>query len=413
MQLRYRFRLYPQPGQRQALARAFGCARVVYNDTVAARRAAYQAGEKYPSSAAVQRQLITEAKKSPERAWLSNVAHSILQQAVQDCDAAYKNFFGSLSGTRKGKGVGAPRFKSRKDRRQAIRFQSGRFRVLDNGKLRLSKVGDVRVAWSRALPSTPSSVTIIKTADGRYFASFVVEASDETQPPALDANGDEAEVGLDLGLSAFAVDQHGNTITNPKFLRRAERKLKRAHRAVSRKQKGSKNRDKARRKLARQHGKVADTRLNWLHQETTRLVRENQVIVVEDLAVSGLARTHLAKSVYDASWGTFRRLLTEKATRCGRELVVIDRWLPTSKTCSGCGASKDSMPLSVRVFECVACGLVLDRDVNAARNILAAGRKLAAETRREAERLNACGASVRPQTGAIGDEAGTRRGQAA
>lgn len=403
-QLRYRFRLYPQPGQRMALAQSFGNARVVYNDAVRARRDAYQAGEKFPSSTVLQKRLVTDAKRTVEREWLGRAQHSMLQQAIRDCDQAYRNFFDSLCGKRAGRRVGRPRFKSKRDRRQAIRFQPDGFRVLGNGGLRLSKIGDLKVAWSRDLPSTPSSVTVIATADGRYFASFVVEVGDETQPPVVDEHGDEAECALDLGLSAFAVDQHGNAITNPKFLRRAERKLIRAQRELSRKQKGSKNRAKARKKVARQHGKVADARADWMQQETTRIARENQAVYLEDLAVSGLARTRLAKSVHDASWGAFRRLLTEKCARYGRELVIIDRWLPTSKTCSGCGAVKEAAPLSMRTFECGACGLVMDRDRNAALNILAAGR---------AERLNACGADVRPATRAVGVEAGTQRGRAA
>lgn len=404
MQLRYRYRLYPKPGQRMALAQSFGNARVVYNDAVRARRDAYTAGQKYPSSGVLQKRLVTDAKRTAERGWLAKAQHSMLQQAIRDCDQAYRNFFDSLSGKRAGRRAGVPRFKSKRDRRQAIRFQPDGFTVLDNGKLRLSKIGDVPVAWSRNLPRKPSSVTIVGTADGRYFASFVVSVGDETMPEAVDEAGDEHELALDLGLSAFAVDQHGDAITNPKFLRRAERKLKRVQRELSRKQNGSKNRAKARRKVARVHAKVADTRADWMQQVTTRIARENQAVYLEDLAVSGLARTRLAKSVHDASWGMFRRLLTEKCGRLGRELVVIDRWLPTSKTCSGCGVAKEAAPLSMRTFECAACGLVMDRDRNAAWNILAAGR---------AERLNACGADVSPAVRAVGVEAGTQRDRAA
>ncbi|CAM03775.1 putative transposase [Saccharopolyspora erythraea NRRL 2338] len=391
MQLRYRYRLYPTPGQKQALARAFGCARVVYNDTVAARRAAHANGDKYPSGTVLQKRLITDAKKTNERAWLTDAAAQMLQQAIRDCDQAYKNFFDSLKGRRGGRRMGAPRFKSRKDARQAIRFTRGAFSAVTDGKLTLAKIGDIKVAWSRDLPSVPSSCTVIKTADERFFASFVVEVGDETLEPV------DAETGIDLGLSAFAVDDQGRIIDNPRFLRRAERKLKRLQRAVSRKQKGSNNRNKARKKLARQHAKVRDTRLDWLHKTTTTLIRENQAVYVEDLAVSGLARTRLAKSVHDASWGTFRRLLEEKAARYGRDLVVIDRWLPTSQTCFACGRIDGPKPLSVRTWSC-SCGTHHDRDQNAARNILAAGR---------AERLNACGGDVRPRTGAVAAEAGT------
>nr|WP_245780013.1 transposase [Actinopolyspora righensis] len=406
MQLRYRYRIYPSDDQRQALAQAFGNARVVYNDAVRARQDAHAAGEKFPTGTVLQKRLITDAKHSEERGWLGQCSNIVLQQAIRDCDTAYRNFFDSLKGKRAGRRVGAPRFKSRKDNRQAIRLHTGGFSIRPNGKLRLARIGDVKVAWSRDLPSAPSSVTVVKTADERYFASFVVEVGDETLPAAVDEAGQDVELGLDLGLSAFAVDQHGRVLDNPRFLRRAERKLKRAQRELSRKQRGSNNRAKARRRLARQHTKVTDTRSDWLHKATTSIVRENQTIVLEDLAVSGLARTRLAKSVHDASWGTFRRLLSEKAARYGRELVVIDRWLPTSRTCSSCGRIDGPKSLDVRTWEC-PCGAVHDRDTNAARNILAAGR---------AERQNDCGPDVRPHTGADGDEtgsSGTPRGAAA
>ncbi|WP_017977188.1 RNA-guided endonuclease InsQ/TnpB family protein [Actinopolyspora halophila] len=397
MQLRYRYRLYPSDEQRQALAQAFGNARVVYNDAVRARQDAYAVGEKFPSGTQLQKRLITDAKRTEERGWLSECSNIVLQQAIRDADAAYRNFFDSMRGKRTGRRVGAPRFKSRKDNRQAIRLHTGGLSIRANGKLRLARIGDVTVSWSRDLPSAPSSVTVVKTADDRYFASFVVEAGEETLPAAVDADGNEVEIGLDLGLSAFAVDQHGRVIDNPRFLRRAERKLKRAQRELSRKQRGSNNRAKARKRLARQHAKVSDTRQDWLHKATTSIVQENQLIVLEELAVSGLARTRLAKSVHDASWGTFRRLLEEKAARYGRELVVIDRWLPTSQTCSACGRIDGAKPLSVRTWSC-PCGASHDRDINAAVNILAAGR---------AERQNACGPDVRPHTGADGDEAGS------
>lgn len=397
MQLRYRYRLYPTDEQRQALAQAFGNARVVYNDAVRARQEAYRAGETFPTGTVLQKRLITDAKHTEERGWLAECSNIVLQQAIRDCDTAYRNFFDSLTGKRAGRRVDTPRLKSKRDRRQTIRLHTGGFSIRSNGKLRLARIGDVKVAWSRDLPSAPSSVTVVKTADDRYFVSFVVAVGDDIPAAAIDEDGDDVEIGLDLGLSAFAVDQHGIVIDNPRFLRRAERRLKRLQRAVSRKQRGSNNRNKARQRLARQHAKVADTRADWLHKATTSIVRENQTIVVEDLAVSGLARTRLAKSVHDASWGTFRRLLAEKAARYGRDLVVIDRWLPTSQTCSECGRIDGKKPLDVRRWQC-PCGTVHDRDQNAARNILAAGR---------AERQNTCGGDARPHTGAVADEAGS------
>ncbi len=381
MQLRYTFRLYPTPGQCAALARAFGCSRVVFNDGLRARQDAHAAGLPYISDGELSKRVITEAKKTPQRAWLGEVSAVVLQQALADLNTAYRNFFASLSGKRKGPKAAPPRFRSRKDNRQVIRFtRNARFQVTAGGKLRLPKIGDVKVRWSRRLPSEPSSVTVIKDAAGRYFASFVVEAAGEPLPQTA------AEIGIDLGLTHFAVLSDGRKIGNRRFLRRAERRLRKAQQALSRKAKGSNNRAKAVVKVARAHARVADARRDFAHQLSTRIVRENQAVMVEDLAVKGLARTRLAKSVHDAGWGQFTQMLTYKAARHGRTLVKVDRWFPSSKLCSACGAVAESMPLNVRSWAC-PCGAVHDRDVNAAKNILAAGR---------AERLNACGGTVRP-----------------
>ncbi|BAD56362.1 RNA-guided endonuclease InsQ/TnpB family protein [Nocardia farcinica] len=377
MQLRYNFRVYPTPGQRIALAKAFGCARVVYNDALRTRQDAYEAGERL-SDTDVQRRVVTEAKKTDSRVWLSEVASVALVQACQDARAAYRNWFDSMSGKRAGRKVGRPRFRSRKDNRQAIRLTRNGFSLKPNRKLYAAKIGDLDVRWSRDLPSAPSSVTLIKDAAGRYFASFVVDV--DTEPlPATDP-----EVGIDLGLSTFAVLSNGKTIESPKFLRRAERKLRKAQQSLSRKQQGSNNRAKARVRVAKAHAKIRDSRADWAHKNTTALIRENQAVYVEDLAVSGLARTNLAKSVHDAAWGTFLRMLEDKAARYGRVVHKIDRWFPSSQTCHVCGRVDGPKPLSVRTWSC-PCGAVHDRDLNAAKNILAAGR---------AERLNACGETV-------------------
>ncbi|MFB7877084.1 RNA-guided endonuclease InsQ/TnpB family protein [Nocardia sp. NPDC056064] len=378
MQLRYRFRLNPTPGQQVALARAFGCARVVYNDAIHTRKQARREGLPYPKDAELSKAL-TAVKRTPERAWLSDVSSVVLQQALADANTAYRNFFASITGKRRGPRVGEPRFRSRRDNRQAIRFtRNAHFAVTGGGKLRLPKIGDVPVRWSRVLPSEPSSVTVIKDAAGRYFASFVVEATDEPLPVTAD------EVGIDLGLTTFAVLSNGRTIISPKFLRRAERKLRKAQQDLSRKAVGSNNRAKARIKVARTHAEVRDARLDFAHKQSTTLIRENQAIYVEDLCVRGLARTRLAKSVHDAGWGMFLRLIQEKARRYGRAVVKVDRFFPSSQTCSDCGRVDGPKPLSVRTWAC-PCGAVHDRDLNAAKNILAAGR---------AERRNACGETV-------------------
>ncbi|WP_330301849.1 MULTISPECIES: RNA-guided endonuclease InsQ/TnpB family protein [unclassified Streptomyces] len=385
MQLRYSFRLYPDSDQRAALARAFGCARVVFNDAVRAREDARTAGEAFPAAGKLSKKLITAAKQTASRAWLGEVSSVVLQQALRDAEAAYRNFFASLKGERRGAKMGAPRFKSRKDRRQSIRFTANaRWSITDNGRLNLPKIGAVPVKWSRALPTQPSSVTVIKDAAGRYFASFVIDTNphtDATRMPDTDQM-----VGIDLGLAHFAVLSDGRVIDSPRFLRRAEKKLKKAQRELSRKQKGSKNREKARLKVARAHAKVTDARKEFHHQLSTQLIRDNQAIGVEDLAVKGLARTRLAKSVHDAGWAQFVAMLDYKAVRYGRTLVKIGRFEPTSQVCSECGVKDGPKPLHVRSWTCAACGAVHDRDHNAAINVkTAAGLAVAA-----------CGAQVRP-----------------
>jgi len=396
MQLRYSFRLYPTEAQRQSLSRTFGCARVVFNDALAARRAAFAAGQPYISDAESSKRL-TAAKRTPERAWLAEVSSVVLQQALADLNTAYRNFFDSVAGRRKGPNCAPPRFRSRKDSRQSVRFtRNSKFAVLDNGRLRLPKVGDVPVRWSRGLPAAPSSVTVIRDPSGRYFASFVVETYEEPLPET------DAECGIDVGLGYFAVLDDGTKVRSPRFLRRAERKIKRAQRDLSRKQQGSRNREKARVKVARAHAHVADARRDFHHKLSTSIVRENQAVMIEDLAVRGLARTRLAKSVHDAGWSTFTSMLEYKARLYGREVMKIGRWEPTTQVCSACGTRDGRKPLHVREWTCAACGTVHDRDVNAARNILALGRR---------ERLNARGGDARPPLAvAIASETGSRRG---
>jgi putative transposase len=381
MQLRYSYRLDPWPRHRAAFGKAFGCARVVFNDALHAREAAHRAGAPYVTDSGLSARL-TAIKKAPERAWLNEVSSVVLQQALADLNAAYRNYFASISGKRNGPKVQPPRFRSRKDHRQAIRFTANaRFRVLPNGKLRLPKIGDVPVRWSRPLPSEPSSVTVIKDSAGRYFASFVVE----TGPSTLQAA--EPVMGIDLGLAHFAVLSDGRKIAAPRFLRRAEKLLKRRQRELSRKQKGSRNRDKARVKVARAHVRVADARRDFHHQLSTRLIRENQAVAVEDLAVKGLGRTRLAKSVHDAGWASFVNMLEYKARLYGREFHRIGRFTPTSQTCSLCGVKDGPKPLHVRAWRCRGCGAWLDRDINAAINIAKAAGLA----------VTACRAQVRPE----------------
>ncbi|MGC5003940.1 RNA-guided endonuclease InsQ/TnpB family protein [Streptomyces sp. DT203] len=394
MQLRYSFRLYPNGPQRSALARAFGCARVVYNDALRAREDARANGDVFPKTGDLSRLLITEAKKTTERAWLGTVSAVVLQQSLRDLDTAYRNFFDGLGGKRPR--MGAPRFKSRKDNRQAVRFTANaRWKITAGGDLSLPKIGDVRVKWSRILPSTPSTVTVVKDAAGRYFASFVVQTGPEEMLPEV-----AGQVGIDLGLSHFAILSDGTKIESPRFLRRAEKKLKREQQRLARKAKGSNNRTKARLKVARAHAQVADARREFHHQLSTRIIRDNQAVAVEDLAVKGLARTRLAKSVHDAGWSAFVAMLEYKAARYGRTFVRIGRFEPTSQVCCVCGIKDGPKPLHIRVWECGACGAVLDRDINAAVNVAKAAGLA----------VSACRAQVRPGlVPAQRDEAGTHR----
>ncbi|MGW1198463.1 RNA-guided endonuclease InsQ/TnpB family protein [Streptomyces sp. NPDC002536] len=384
MQLRYAFRLYPEPGQRTALARAFGCARVVFNDALRAREGARAQGLPFVKSAELSRAL-TVAKSTPERAWLGEVSSVVLQQSLRDLDTAYRNFIDGLKGKRPK--VGPPRLKSRKDARQAIRFTANaRWKITSRGRLSLPKIGEIKVKWSRELPVTPSSVTVVKDAAGRYFASFVIDtdcATDQARWGALDP---DAAIGIDLGLTHFATLSDGTKIDSPRFLRRAEKKLKKAQRKLSRKQKGTKNRAKARLKLARAHARVVDARKEFHHQLSTKLIRENQAVAVEDLAVSGLARSRLAKSVHDAGWSQFVSMLEYKAQRYGRAFVKVGRFEPTSQVCSDCGHRDGPKPLNVREWTCPACGTRHDRDHNAAKNVKAAAGLVA----------SACGVPVRP-----------------
>ncbi|ONI89048.1 transposase [Actinosynnema sp. ALI-1.44] len=397
MQARYRYRIEPTDAQRSMLARTFGCARVVFNDAIRCRDDAWRAGEKL-SPTEVQRRVITEAKTREVRAWLGEVASVALVQSVRDAHRAFANFVDSVKGRRRGRKVGRPRFKSRKDNRQSFRLTRNGFTLRPDGALYLAKVGDVRVRWSRDLPSEPSSVTVIREPDGHYYVSFVVGVEPSPLPSV------EREAGVDLGITRLAtvVDTSGRRtdVANPRHLARKQRKLARLEREKARRTKGGANRAKTRRKVAVQHGKVARARRDYHHKQALTLVRENQTVHVEDLNIAGMVHNRrLARAISDAGWGRFVRLLEEKAERHSRTVMKVSRWLPSSKTCSHCGHVMHDMPLKIRTWVCPGCGGTHDRDANAARNILAAG---------QAERLNARGAHVRPPSGeAMGEEAGT------
>lgn len=403
MQLRYNYRAYPDTSQRRSLSRAFGCARVVWNDCLRDRKQAHARGLPYVKSAELSRLRITQAKRTEERAWLAEVSAVVLQQSLRDLDTAYKNFFDSVKGKRPGRKAGPPRYKSKKDTRQSIRLNTNAFCLKDDGRVYVAKVGDLKVTWSRRLPAAPTSLTVIKDSCGRYFLSFVVDTEPDSLPEV------EAEAGLDLGLSAFAVLSDGSKIDSPRFLRRAEKKLKRLQRELSRKAKGSKNRAKARMKVARQHARVADRRRDFHHKASTQIIRDNQAVYVEDLAVSGLGRTRLAKSVHDAGWSAFVGMLEYKAALHGRTFAKVDRAFPSSQVCSACGFRDGPKPLHVREWTCGECGTAHDRDHNAARNVLFEGRRIVAAGRVETLNASWSAGKTRTKVPAQRGEAGSPR----
>jgi putative transposase len=407
--MRYRYRIEPTPTQQKMLARVFGCTRVVFNDALMVRDQACRAGVKL-SDSQIQHRVITLAKMTDERAWLAEVSSVALVQSVNDSRRAWRNYFDSRTGKRKGRKLGRPRMKSKKDHRQSFRLTRNGFSIRGNGRLFIAKVGEVMVRWSRELPSEPSSVTIIHEPDGHYYASFVVDM------PQTPLSVVDREAGMDVGIARLATvatsDGHRTDVDNPKHLRRKLRKLRRLKREKSRRQKGSVNRNKARRKVAVVHGKVARARRDYHHKQALTLVRDNQVIYVEDLNIAGMVRNRqLSQAISDAGWAQFVRILTEKSQKYGRTVYSVSRWLASSKTCSACQHQFSELDLQTREWTCPSCGAVHDRDYNAAKIILAAGR---------AERLNAShtagqdrtsglgGALVRPQpVAAVGDEAGS------
>ncbi|WP_218106594.1 RNA-guided endonuclease InsQ/TnpB family protein [Micromonospora pallida] len=379
----YKFRFYPTPEQAGLLNRTFGCVRKVYNLALAARIEAWQQRQErvsYSDTSA----MLTAWKKTEELAFLNEVSSVPLQQTLRHLQAGFVAFWD--------KRAHYPRFKSKRRSRASAEFTSRAFRYRD-GRLTLAKLAEpLDIVWSRPLPDgvSPSTVTVSRDSAGRWFVSLLCEDTITLAPATTVA------VGVDAGLDSLLTLSTGEKIPNPRHERADRAHLAKAQRALARKEKGSANRAKARVKVARIYARIADRRRDHLHKLTTRLVRDNQTLVIEDLAVRNMVKNHsLARAISDAAWRQFRDLLTYKCAWYGRDLVVIDRWYPSSKTCSACGVVAETMPLSVRTWTC-RCGTTHDRDVNAARNILAAGLA-----------VTACGAGVRPQRDT--PERGSRR----
>ena len=357
MKARYQYRFYPTIQQQQSLSQLFGCVRVVYNDALALCKQS----EKLPSNNDLQKLVITQAKKTAEREWLSDVSNVPLQQSVADLGVAYKNFFDSLKGKRKGKKVGTPRFK-KKTNRQSARFVKTGFSIKGN-QVYFAKIGNVKPIWSRALPSSPSSVTVIKDCANRYFLSFVVEV----EPVNIDAKNQS--IGIDLGIKTFAVMSNGEKAQSPDYSK-LDRKIRKLQKKLARQPKDSKRRNKTRIKIAKLHNQITDTRQDFLHKLSTKIVNENQVIVLEDLNVSGMVKNRkLARSISLQGWRQFRTLCEGKAEKFNRDFRVISRWEPTSQICSECGYKWGKLDLKIRSVKCLNCGTEHDRDENAAKNI--------------------------------------------
>ncbi|GGW30123.1 RNA-guided endonuclease InsQ/TnpB family protein [Streptomyces caelestis] len=382
----FKYRFYPTDAQAVELSRTFGCVRKVYNMALAARTEAWARQERvnYNQTSA----MLTAWKKTEELAFLNDVSSVPLQQCLRHLQTAFTNFFG--------KRAKYPRFKSRKKSRRSAEYTTSGFRFRD-GKLTLAKMTEpLDIVWSRPLPqgATPSTVTVSQDAAGRWFVSMLCDDPGVKPLPAADT-----AIGVDVGLDHLLTLSTGEKVANLRHERRDRARLAKAQRELSRKARGSNNRAKARRKVARVHARIVDRRRDHLHKLTTRLVRENQTLVIEDLTVRTMVRNRsLARAISDAAWAEFRSLLEYKAAWYGREVIAVDRFFPSSRLCSQCGALQDKMPLHVRTWTCDSCGTTHDRDVNAAKNLLAAGLA-----------VTVCGAGVRPQRSTPGGQSATKQ----
>jgi len=354
---RYQYRFYPTDQQQRSLAQLFGCVRVVWNDALALCK---QSKTK-PKSAQLQKVVITQAKLTEERKWLSEVSNIPLQQSVSDLDIAFKNFFASCKGKRKGRQAGYPKFKKRTNS-QSARLRMGGFSFKDNG-VYLAKIGIVKPIWSRQLPSEPSSVTVIKDSAHRYFLSFVVEIE------PIQTKAENSSIGIDLGIKTFAVMSNGEKAQSPRY-KELDRKIRKLQRKEARQLKDSKRREITRLKIAKLHNRIADTRQDFLHKLSTKIVKENQVLILEDLNVSGRVKNRkLSRAISQQGWREFRTLCEAKSEKFCREFRVIGRWEPTIQICSNCGFKWGKLDLKVRSVQCLDCQTEHDRDENVAKNI--------------------------------------------
>lgn len=348
----YKYRIYPTPEQVQKIEQTFGVCRLVYNLGLQIKRDAWNEGQNNVSRFDLDKQLKDLKKECP---WVAGVEANAISAALKNMDAAYVAFF---------KGGGYPKFKSKRGTQS---FQSRQSISIHGNKLNITKIKNIPIVLSRELAGKIKNVTISKTPTGKYFASILVNTPEvpPNKPTVVNA------VGIDLGIKDFAITSAGVVYNNPKHLKSNLDRLKILQRRASRKKKGSANRKKANLRVAILHERITNQRLDFLHKVTSGLVRDNQAdtFVIEDLNVKGMISNHkLAQAISDVSWAKFRELLTYKCEWYGKNLIVIDRFAPSSKTCSCCGSVKE-LTLADRTYECESCGLVLDRDLNAAINI--------------------------------------------